>query len=357
MKFCSLQTTVLSGSLLCLVYLMNEIVLLKVPLPEIHTSPIQAYIPAPVEDYVIKNAAHLGYDTKGDHNAPGCTIFQDKNASDIYDNLQVYLEELQEYGELMKNFSSVPDVRLHQDRSICDSLEMHPEGLMGIFKSQQLSYTKAGFLEPLLPPLRHPLFCLGRGDLFMSLKYLVHDFAHMCRSLQQHSQIVLIDMGASLNFHGVDDQPAVYLTQIYKKFGMPFDHIYAYEITPQNLATICELVPNSLKTAYHWINVGVDPTEGASMNPFTMLLSKFTSEDLIIVKLDVDTPAVEIPLAYQLLKNTKLGNLVDHFYFEHHVHLTELAPNWKRSMRGSVKDSLYLFSELRQTGIAAHYWP
>ena len=164
-------------------------------------------------------------------------------------------------------------------------------------------------------------------------------------------------MGASLSFHGVDDQPAVYLTKIYEKFGMPFDHIYAYEITPQEPAKVYELIPDSLKAAYHWINVGVDPTEGASMNPFTMLLSKFNVEDLIIVKLDVDTPAVEIPLAYQLLNNPRLGNLVDQFYFEHHVHLKELAPSWQKSMNGSVKDSLYLFSELRQMGIAAHYWP
>ena len=124
MKFVSLQTF-LALTILCLVYPMHEIVLLKVPLSvTFHAHLFHGYIPAFVEVYVIKNAAHLGYDTKGDDNAPGCTIFQDRNASEIYDKLQVYLEELKEYGRLIQNFRSVPDVRLHQDRSLCDSLEL-----------------------------------------------------------------------------------------------------------------------------------------------------------------------------------------------------------------------------------------
>jgi hypothetical protein len=49
--------------------------------------------------------------------------------------------------------------------------------------------------------------------------------------------------------------------------------------------------------------------------------------------------------------------LVDQFYFEHYVHLKELAWSWRRSMNGTMKDSLDLFAGLRSKGIPAHFWP
>ena len=50
-----------------------------------------------------------------------------------------------------------------------------------------------------------------------------------------------------------------------------------------------------------------------------MLLPKYNEDDIIIVKLDVDTPSVELPLAHQLLEDERFAKVVDHFYCEHHV--------------------------------------
>ena len=111
-----------------------------------------------------------------------------------------------------------------------------------------------------------------------------------------------------------------------------------------------------LQAAYHWINVGVDWEPDSRMNPFTMLKDKYLPEDLIVVKLDVDSTTTEMPLAKQLLNDPVLQSLVDHFYFEHHVHMRELSPNWGSSMQGTMHESLQLFYKLRQKGIAAHYW-
>jgi hypothetical protein len=317
------------------------------------------YIPAPVEDYIIQNLDSLGYDTKGGNNSAGCTIWKDPNASLIYQDLQTYLEELRKYTLELRNFKGVPDLRLHlhDNPDICKSVEVHSEGLEGIFKSGQLSWSKSGYVEPLLPPMRHPGICFPRAESLMDMGYLVHDFGAMCRQLKRHSRIVLVDMGASLAFHGGAYQPAVYLSNIFENFGFPFDHIYAYEITPQNPPIVYQLVPQKLQAAYHWINVAVNATRGARMNPLTMLLDKYNKDDLVIVKLDVDTPSVELPLANQILEDNQLAEIVDQFYFEHHVHLQELARNWKASMKGSVKDSLDLFSRLRHEGIPAHFWP
>jgi hypothetical protein len=55
--------------------------------------------------------------------------------------------------------------------------------------------------------------------------------------------------------------------------------------------------------------------------------------------------------------NNTLANLIDAFYFEHHVNLAEMAPYWKKTMRGSVQHSLQIFQQMRKIGIASHYWP
>ena len=62
---------------------------------------------------------------------------------------------------------------------------------------------------------------------------------------------------------------------------------------------------------------------------------------------DIDTNWIENPLAVSILQNEKLRSLIDCFYFEHHVFLSELAKNWGKSMEGSVSDSLKIFSEMR----------
>jgi hypothetical protein len=89
-------------------------------------------------------------------------------------------------------------------------------------------------------------------------------------------------------------------------------------------------------------------------------LSTFDEDDFIAIKLDIDTSFIELPLTQQLLAVGKDGiyhKLIDQFYCEHHVHLGELAANWKKTMEGLIKDSLDLFYGLRKIGIPAHFWP
>ena len=101
----------------------------------------------------------------------------------------------------------------------------------------------------------------------------------------------------------------------------------------------------------------MDPTEGAKMNPLHSILTAFNEDDFIVVKLDVDTLSVELPLAKQMLNNEVYHKLVDQFYFEHHVHLREIAGAWAGKMNGTIQDSMELFSGLRKKGVPAHFWP
>jgi hypothetical protein len=184
---------------------------------------------------------------------------------------------------------------------------------------------------------------------------MVHDFGTMCYQLKKESRTILIDMGASLAYHDHHLAPPIYLTHLYRKFGFPFDHIYAYEVTPTEPAMVFEAVPDELRAAYHWINIGVDATPGKQNNPLTMLLQNFNEDDFVVIKLDIDTPDVELALAKQILETPDVAMLIDQFYFEHHVHMKEIAHQWE-SMHGSVKDTLELFRKLRERGVAAHFW-
>lgn len=330
---------------------------LRIPLPPSGANHrnYKEYIPANTERYVLDHADDLGYASEEDPD--GCLIYSDPTITneDIHKELRLYLSDLENYIAAVKDFQPVPDVFdeiVNGNYDVCSSLKLHPDGVRGLFPNSSLSYSRNGYIEPILPPLRSNRLCAGKG--FMGLDFLVHDFETMCRRLKPTSRRVLIDMGASLNFHGAD-QPMMALMAEYEKFGFHFDHIYAFEVTfmePSNVYN--NLLPEKYMAAYHWINVPVSQEEGAKMNPLHSILQHFNEDDFIVIKLDVDTADVEVPLAHQLLE---YHTLVDQFYFEHHVHLGNMARAWKEGMKGTVKDSLELFHGLRVEGISSHSWP
>ena len=314
------------------------------------------YTPSFVETYVIDNAHELGYNVSSMAGLkPVCRLWSDATLP-FHDALMVYREELANYTATVDALEPIPDLRLslQTNPKVCDSLDFNLKEIFA--QSNLLSFGTLGGMEPILPPMRHPDLCLEGGEHLMKMTYMVHDFGSMCRRLKPTSRIVLVDMGASLQFHGDATQPAMYLTELYRKFGFYFDHIYAFEVTPIPPATVFSKVPAHLQASYHWINVGVESDPSSLLNPLKMLLDNFRHDDFIVIKLDIDTASIELPLAMQLLEDDRYSMLVDQFYFEHHVFLQELASNWGRSMNGSVLESLQLFSKLREKGIAAHSW-
>lgn len=103
------------------------------------------------------------------------------------------------------------------------------------------------------------------------------------------------------------------------------------------------------------------PKEGDRLNPLHSVLGNYGEDDFVVFKMDVDSNSVELPLARQLLDgggpNGTYYRLIDQFYFEHHVHLSEMSYAWNTTMAGTIKDSLDLFYGLRERGIPAHFWP
>ena len=66
--------------------------------------------------------------------------------------------------------------------------------------------------------------------------------------------------------------------RLFRKFGFPFDHVYAYEITPTPPEVVFDALPQELIPAFHWINVGVEQEIGHRRNPFTHILSQFNED-------------------------------------------------------------------------------
>ncbi|KAL7578667.1 hypothetical protein ACA910_009809 [Epithemia clementina (nom. ined.)] len=271
------------------------------------TTTTKLYQPSSVESYWLDFGPTLGGFQVQSPPADGCRLWTNRRVSGIhYDTLQHYRRELKEYAKRVQAFvSPVTDLRHamavvdndndNNTKAICDSLELHPDGLAGLFGtsgalSQFPGGCGAGYVEPLLPPLRHPEFCMERKRKLLHLGYLIHDFAALCRHrLHRHSRTVFIDMGASLDFHQKNNNkknknqpqrrsssssgtlsPAIYITQTYQQFGFKFDHVYAYEVTPKNATLVYEQVPDELKAAYHWYNVGVQADPNSSANPLRL---------------------------------------------------------------------------------------
>jgi hypothetical protein len=325
------------------------------------------YRPSEAERYVFRESARLGFDatvTNVSLLPQACAIWTSPNASTVSGNLRAFEDELDRYQKLVEEFKPLhADVRQlllgsGGDPSACDRLELVSGGLGSIFaKSGLLSRGSSfGYVEPIIPPLRHPTFCRDKKRL-LDWHYLVHDFAAFCRTITPASKTAFVDLGASLSFHeDTYEVPILDLIGEFRKFGFRFDHIYGYEITPTDPAHVVQALPDHIFGSYHWINVGVSDDPLSKTNPWNMIQQNFREEDFVVVKLDIDTPDLEQSLVGQLRTNPNISKLVDVFYFEHHVLLKELAPYWKTKMKSTVKDSMDLFVQLRELGIASHSW-
>jgi hypothetical protein len=324
------------------------------------------YQPSWAEQYILDNADRLGFNPD-DPKAwiKGCTIWQDRKLEPkLFDKLHQFINELSEYNRLVKVHPVMDDnrKRLLQDPDACNALELHPDGLPGLFPSQQLSWTPfAGWVEPLFPPFRHPHSLCWNPPLakILDRSYMVHDYAHMCRQLKPHSRTILIDMGAALDFHVKPGEvpPPIQFYNEFRQAGFHFDHIYALELNSKDPNRVFQVLPADYMFSFHWINIGVNTSEYSHANPlYNIILKHCTVDDFVVIKLDIDTSELEMALIHQLINDPRLHGLVDVLYFEHHVRLEEIARHWGHTCKGTLKYSLEIFRQLRDTGIAAHYW-
>jgi hypothetical protein len=194
---------------------------------------------------------------------------------------------------------------------------------------------------------------IGGGGGGVSTSPFRSPFPHPPTTCGASGRALLFDIGAST---WVDRYGLAWALQSYMSVGISFEHVYAWEalaVTPSYFTGM----PADVRMRVHLFNMPASSAEGSVENPFTVLKAKATPADYVVVKLDIDTPSVEMPLIHQLLTDPQLAALVDDFYFEHHVDIPEMRAYWGEGLPGNLKESLDLFRALREKGIRAHSWP
>lgn len=171
------------------------------------------YRSAETEKFLMEHLDELGLNETDASKSKGCAPFfqhdDEKNSllsNDVVSKFTNYVRDLttnfthheQKFESAEHDLMKTIKISSQEDiPNICKSLRLHDDGSIdNFFSNSELSYSsKMGYMEPLMPPMRHPEFCSDTKYL-LSLDYLVHDFEAMCNSLKPHSKLVMIDMGA-----------------------------------------------------------------------------------------------------------------------------------------------------------------
>ena len=238
------------------------------------------YVSAMFESYVYKNSEDLGL-KHTDFNPSGCYLWGYDDAtqaksgaplptdaeklklkrvpSDIRQQYLDHNEQMKKYQEYVTSkfqlqlpppvvgqpIPKYPDIRhalrYHNHSLVCDALQVPWDGstlnshaappLLSYIQHSGVGKSDKQFVEPLLPQLRHADICENKYLHLLDMNYMVHDFRFICNTMTPHTRTIFVDMGGSLLFHG-GDNPAIHLVDSYKKFGIQFDHVFAYEMTP-----------------------------------------------------------------------------------------------------------------------------
>ena len=140
-----------------------------------------------------------------------------------------------------------------------------------------------------------------------------------------------------------------------------------------NMTKYWSKVPPKLRRKITLFNRPASANPLSPDNPVAKLVSECRVEDFCVLKIDVDTPQVELPWVQQILQCHDVSARIDEFFFEHHVHgLMEKKYHCDREtlvkdpkacigfgsdkVSGSYADTYSLLSELRYRGIRAHSW-
>ncbi len=216
-------------------------------------------------------------------------------------------------------------------------------------------------IEPLVSFLRHPLaLCSTNAAHILDKSYLV--VPHNNEIVSDNSRKWLFDAGASTYDTGAGGASQSWFVNTYRARGIEFDRIIGWEAAKTEPSNQWDSVPADVKRKTSWFNIPVTTGVGDADNPLTYIQHLTKPEDFVVFKLDIDTPMVEIALVKQLMADSTLQELVDEFYFEHHVSGSPMQWHGWGDLRNSeaefstLSESYELFTFLREHGVRAHSW-
>jgi len=238
-------------------------------------------------------------------------------------------------------------------------------------------------IEPLIGLLRDPLTMCSHTDLPENVKIAGEDAIQSKRFFllgpsapyqnyqtttpiippwlyKPGAQVILFDVGSSY-FNGMDSTAVTTSTigtrwfyEYFRSKSLSLDRIFTFEATQYVPKSYWNQIPDDIIGRLTFINAGVE-TSG-KLNPWNILKTIAKPEDYVIIKLDIDTSALEMALCNQILNDTSISSLIDEMFFEMHVTVNEMMPYWG-APGGELKDTYILFRKLRSLGIRMHSWP
>jgi len=219
------------------------------------------------------------------------------------------------------------------------------------------------YIEPLVSFLRHPLAICPSTVLSVNVLdkgYLLVPYKNEVTN--DKSTKWLFDAGASTYDTGGGGACQSWFVNTYRARGIDFDRIIGWESNKTDPSEQWDTVPADIKRKTSWFNIPVTTGLGDPDNPFTFIKHLTKPEDFVVFKLDISSQAVEMSLVKQLMTDHELLELVDEFYFEHHVSGSPMQWNWWGDLQHSktefstLPESYELFTFLREHGVRAHSW-
>jgi len=215
-------------------------------------------------------------------------------------------------------------------------------------------------IEPLVSFLRHPLALCDLAVNTLDKSYLVVPYKD--EVTYDESTKWLFDAGASTYDTGFGGASQSWFVNTYRSRGIEFDRIIGWEAETTEPSNQWDGVPADIKRKTSWFNIPVTTGVGDADNPFTYIKNLTKPEDFVVFKLDIDSPLVETALVQQLMADPQLLELVDEFFFEHHVSGSPMQWHGWGDLQNStaelstLPESYELFTFLREHGVRAHSW-
>jgi len=186
------------------------------------------------------------------------------------------------------------------------------------------------------------------------------DFLLFDKSLASlsHKRVLFFDLGSSKYDYSIMPGMSWFYPK-YKSEGLQVTDLFAWERTPRPGLEYFEGMPNELAAATHFYNFGVVANVNDVRNPAHVLKTIARPEDYVIFKLDIDNNPIEEAIVESILADPGTLELIDDFFWEHHVNQIDMNPIWEitSGFNNSIKDSIVYLRKLREKGVRAHSWP
>jgi len=174
-------------------------------------------------------------------------------------------------------------------------------------------------------------------------------------------QNIFVDLGASTWDAGIGGPSQSWFYDSYKQRGIEFDRLLMWEAKETPVSEIFSSLPKDLWHKYQYFNWPASSNASDQSSPLNIIKKIAQPGDFVVLKLDIDTPSVELPIVRELLNDPKLLELLDEFFFEYHVSFAPMNPSWFGSenptiTKDTLADSYRVFRILREKGVRAHSW-